>query len=65
MTMPAVLSAANEAAVGAFLNHRIGLTGIAETVERVMGKHKPFADPGLSDIMEAAAWASRTVEEVI
>jgi 1-deoxy-D-xylulose-5-phosphate reductoisomerase len=63
-TMPAVLSAANEVAVDAFLNHRIGLRGIGEAVQEVMSRHSPVSNPGLSDILEAAAWASRTAEEV-
>ncbi len=62
-TMPAVLSAANEVAVDAFLNYRIGLRRIGEVVQQVMGKHKPVSSPGLSDILESAAWARRTAEE--
>jgi 1-deoxy-D-xylulose-5-phosphate reductoisomerase len=64
-TMPAVLSAANEVAVHAFLNHRIELSHIGVAVQQVMGKHKLVSTPGLSDILEAAAWAGRTAEEVI
>ena len=65
MTMPAVLSAANETAVDAFLNHRIGLGRINEVVQQVMSKHKPVSTPELSDILSAAAWARRTAEESI
>jgi len=65
MTMPAVLSAANETAVDAFLNHRIGLGRINEIVQQVMSKHKPVSTPELSDILSAAAWARRTAEESI
>ena len=64
-TMPAVLSAANEVAVHAFLNHHIELSHIGVAVQQVMGKHKLVSTPGLSDILEAAAWAGRTAEEVI
>ncbi|RLB79908.1 MAG: 1-deoxy-D-xylulose-5-phosphate reductoisomerase [Deltaproteobacteria bacterium] len=64
-TMPAVLSAANEVAVDAFLNHRIGLRRIGEVVEQVMSKHKPISNPELSDILSAAAWARHTAEESI
>jgi 1-deoxy-D-xylulose-5-phosphate reductoisomerase len=63
-TMPAVLSAANEVAVDAFLNHRIGLRRIGEAVQQVMSRHKPVSSPGLSDILGAAGWARRTAEEV-
>ena len=64
-TMPAVLSAANEVAVHAFLNHRIELSHIGVVVQQVMGKHKLVSGPNLSDILDAAAWASRTAEEVV
>jgi 1-deoxy-D-xylulose-5-phosphate reductoisomerase len=63
-TMPAVLSSANEVAVYAFLNQRIGLRRIGEVVQQVMSKHEPVSNPGLSDILGAAAWARRTAEEV-
>ena len=62
-TMPAVLSAANEVAVDAFLNYRIGFRRIGEVVQRVMSKHKPVSSPSLSDILGAAAWARRTAGE--
>jgi 1-deoxy-D-xylulose-5-phosphate reductoisomerase len=65
MTMPAVLSSANEVAVQGFLNRRIGLRRIGDVVEQVMSKHKPVSDPGLSDILEAADWARRAAEEAI
>ena len=63
-TMPAVLSAANEVAVYAFLNSRIGLRRIWEVVQEVMSRHKTVSNPGLSDILAAAAWARSTAEEV-
>lgn len=65
MTMPAVLSAANEVAVEAFLNGRVGLRGIGEVVRRVMGKHRPVVAPGIADIMAAAEWARRTAEGIL
>jgi 1-deoxy-D-xylulose-5-phosphate reductoisomerase len=65
MTMPAVLSAANEAAVGAFLDGRTGFTRIGEIVRRTMLKHEPISNPGLADILEAAVWARRTAEEIV
>ncbi len=64
-TMPAVLSAANEVAVDAFLNYRIGFRRIGEVVQQVMSKHKPVSSPSLSDILGAAAWARRTAEEAV
>jgi 1-deoxy-D-xylulose-5-phosphate reductoisomerase len=65
MTMPAVLSAANEVAVDAFLKGRIGFRRIAEVIQQAMSEHKPVSSPGLSDILEAATWARCTAEEIV
>jgi 1-deoxy-D-xylulose-5-phosphate reductoisomerase len=59
------LSAANEVAVGAFLDHRIGFGHIAETIKETLAKHEPVPKPGLSDILSADTWARRTAEEVL
>ncbi|MFA5114576.1 MAG: 1-deoxy-D-xylulose-5-phosphate reductoisomerase [Candidatus Omnitrophota bacterium] len=56
-TMPAVLNAANEVAVEAFLKNRIAFTGIAQTVESVMYSHKNTKKPSLADILAADEWA--------
>jgi 1-deoxy-D-xylulose-5-phosphate reductoisomerase len=64
-TYPAVLNAANEKAVGAFLQHRIGLGQIANIVESTMEKHAPVTDPGLTDILSADAWARQVAEVTI
>ncbi len=56
-TMPAVLNAANEVAVEAFCQRRIGFPGISETVARVMDRHQAVAHPNLAQILEADAWA--------
>jgi 1-deoxy-D-xylulose-5-phosphate reductoisomerase len=55
--MPAVLNAANEVAVEAFVNRQINFPQITETVRRVMDAHKPLLHPRLEDILEADAWA--------
>jgi len=64
-TFPAVLSAANEVAVNAFLNHRIAFSHIPQIVQEVMSKHKPVSNPALSDILSVDTWARRTAEEHI
>jgi 1-deoxy-D-xylulose-5-phosphate reductoisomerase len=56
-TLPAVLNAANEVAVDAFVNRRINFPQISETVRRTMGKHKVVSHPTLDQILEADAWA--------
>ena len=52
-TLPAVLSAANEAAVTAFLNRRLPFSKIPEVIRRVMHRHRTTQNPGLSDILDA------------
>ncbi len=56
-TLPAVLNAANEVAVEAFLNERIPFPKIWETVERVMQMHDVTQRPGLEELIAADAWA--------
>jgi 1-deoxy-D-xylulose-5-phosphate reductoisomerase len=56
-TMPAALNAANEAAVEAFLDGRIGFTDIARIVAKVLDAHVPHPDPSLTDILSADAWS--------
>jgi 1-deoxy-D-xylulose-5-phosphate reductoisomerase len=50
---PAVLNAANEVAVGAFLAGRAPFTAIVETVESVLGEHRAVP---VSSLEEALAW---------
>ncbi len=52
-TMPAVLNAANEEAVGAFLGGRIRFTGIVEVVEKTMEAAGRGGEPGIEEIFEA------------
>ena len=58
-TLPAVLNAANEVAVEAFVNHKINFPQITGTVRRVMDAHKAVSQPTLEQILEADAWARR------
>lgn len=62
-TMPVVLNAANEVAVGLFLKERIGFLDIPRIIEKVMGKHAVNIKPGLDDIIEVDRWARKTVEK--
>ncbi|MEQ8173468.1 MAG: 1-deoxy-D-xylulose-5-phosphate reductoisomerase [Syntrophomonadaceae bacterium] len=64
-TMPAVLNAANEVAVQAFLDERIAFTRIPFLVEAVMLKHDRQERPDLPAIMEADSWARRICAELI
>ncbi|MFO8049448.1 MAG: 1-deoxy-D-xylulose-5-phosphate reductoisomerase [Desulfosudaceae bacterium] len=56
-TCPAVLNAANEVAVAAFLEERLSFYGMAALIEAVLEQHTPVGSPGLVDIKAADAWA--------
>lgn len=58
-TMPAVLNAANEVAVEAFVQRRITFPEIARIVQVTMDRHQVKAHPGLDAILEADAWARK------
>lgn len=56
-TMPAVMNAANEVAVSLFLQGRLGFTGIAELVRRVMDAHRTESAGDLETVLAADGWA--------
>jgi 1-deoxy-D-xylulose-5-phosphate reductoisomerase len=56
-TLPAVMNAANEVAVDAFLHERIPFPAIWQSVERVMQKHTVVHHPTLEQLIEADRWA--------
>jgi len=56
-TLPAVLNAANEIAVSAFLERRISFPRIWQTVAAVMERHSNVAHPDLDAILRADQWA--------
>ena len=58
-TLPAVLNAANEIAVEAFVNRKINFPQITETVRRTMDAHKAILHPTLEQILEADNWARK------
>ena len=62
--MPAVLNAANEVAVEAFLGHRIGFLGIPKIIEKTMRAHRLIYKPVLADVFASDAWARETAEEL-
>jgi 1-deoxy-D-xylulose-5-phosphate reductoisomerase len=64
-TMPAVLNAANEVAVQAFLDNRIPFSGISRLVNQAMEEHALDPAAELEAILEADAWARRRIEEEI
>jgi 1-deoxy-D-xylulose-5-phosphate reductoisomerase len=56
-TLPAVLNAANEVAVVAFLDGQVKFPGIWQIVEEVINRHTCVAHPDLDAILRADQWA--------
>ena len=56
-TAPAVLNAANEVAVGAFLNRRLAFTTIPAIIEKTLERHAVNLQPEIVDIFDADRWA--------
>ena len=64
-TLPTVLSQADEVAVEAFLEQRIGFMNIPRILGQVMDAHQVVAEPKLEDILESSRWAQiRTREQI-
>ncbi|QTA82496.1 1-deoxy-D-xylulose 5-phosphate reductoisomerase [Desulfonema limicola] len=64
-TMPAVLNAANEIAVEAFLNKDISFLHIPEIIQKTMEKHEPVQNPDITAIIQADQWARENAGEFI
>jgi 1-deoxy-D-xylulose-5-phosphate reductoisomerase len=64
-TLPAVMNAANEIAVPAFLEGKIPFPAIWETVETVMRQHRLVEHPQLEEILKADAWAREAAREEV
>ena len=64
-TMPAVMNAANEVAVEAFLAKRINFMDIFKLISRAMEDHTCIDNPDLSSIIEADLWARDKVKSQI
>ena len=62
---PAVLNAANEVAVEAFLGGRIPFPGIPAIVEKTLGAHVPAEPHDLEAVFRADAWARSRAAELI
>ncbi len=64
-TAPAVLNAANEVAVAAFLDERIGFLSIGETLQATLARHDPKRASDLETVLEADRWARECAEGLI
>jgi 1-deoxy-D-xylulose-5-phosphate reductoisomerase len=64
-TLPAVLNAANEIAVAAFLEQRTSFPSIWKIVGEVMDRHTPVAHPDLDAILRADQWARAEASRLV
>jgi 1-deoxy-D-xylulose-5-phosphate reductoisomerase len=64
-TLPAVLNAANEVAVAAFLDGRIGFPAIPEAIREVMDAHPCRPVAALEDVLAADAWARERTQAAL
>ncbi|MEZ4522234.1 MAG: 1-deoxy-D-xylulose-5-phosphate reductoisomerase [Thermomicrobiales bacterium] len=65
-TYPAVLSRADEVAVQAFLDRKIGFPAIIDIVERALDAHRPESGcMTLDSIVEADKWTDRYIRDIL
>ncbi|BBO86648.1 1-deoxy-D-xylulose 5-phosphate reductoisomerase [Desulfosarcina ovata subsp. sediminis] len=64
-THPAVLNAANEIAVAAFLEGRLPYTGIYAIIDQTLNRHRAEGQPDLERIIAADRWARKTAVDLI
>ncbi|PYJ30487.1 MAG: 1-deoxy-D-xylulose-5-phosphate reductoisomerase [Verrucomicrobia bacterium] len=64
-TLPAVMNAANEIAVAAFLDRQVRFPDIWRIVEEVMDRHMPVAHADLDAILGADQWARAQARECV
>lgn len=64
-SMPAVMNAANEVAVEAFLEGRIGFAAIPSLIEKTMDAHQPVSLGSISDVLEIDLWSRYKIREFL
>ncbi len=64
-TLPAVMNAANEVAVEAFLSKKINFPAIFSIISKCLEKHNNIDKPDLSGIIDADRWARETALSLI
>ena len=64
-TFPAVYNAANEEAVAAFLEGRIGFTDIIRVIDRAIEAHQAASHMTLEGVLQAESWAREVARELI
>lgn len=64
-TMPAVLNAANEIAVEAFLSRKIKFVDLPGIIDKVLSMHQCVKKPSLNGILQADEWARLQTKELL
>jgi 1-deoxy-D-xylulose-5-phosphate reductoisomerase len=64
-SMPAVLSASNEVAVGYFLEEKIGYNDIPRVIRTTMDAHAPSPIRTVEDALKADLWARQEAEKIV
>jgi 1-deoxy-D-xylulose-5-phosphate reductoisomerase len=64
-SMPAVMNAANEIAVEAFLGGRIPFLAIAELIERTMTAHQPHRVGSFDEVLAVDRWSREKTREFL
>jgi 1-deoxy-D-xylulose-5-phosphate reductoisomerase len=64
-TLPAVLNAANEMAVQAFLKQRVPFVKIPEVIGKTMESHTVVTNPTFNDIIDSDRWAREQARNFI
>jgi 1-deoxy-D-xylulose-5-phosphate reductoisomerase len=64
-TFATVVSAADEIAVNAFLDQKIGFTDIYRVIEKVVAEHQPLPGRTVAEHLEADRWATARASELV
>jgi 1-deoxy-D-xylulose-5-phosphate reductoisomerase len=64
-SFPAALNAANEVAVAAFLEERLGFADITRVIESTLERHEPVEATDLDAVLEVDAWARRDAQRAV
>ena len=64
-SMPAVLNAANEIAVSAFLEGKTGFLEIPNLIEKTMEIHEPYPIDNIEAVLKADTWARETAQQLL
>jgi 1-deoxy-D-xylulose-5-phosphate reductoisomerase len=64
-TLSAVMNAANEVAVQAFLDRQLAFTDIPRVVEAAMKAHHVDRDPDVTAVLNADAWARKSAKDFV